>query len=204
LEVRGEDACLEGFRWAYIVLAASVEVAHVRDVNLEGTLYFLSKSRVNIHIRYGGQQDKYLILGEDGVDRIIIVIHAVNNNRVTEGRNAIPDPRSGLPRLFDKQRLPASCLKQKMLVLWFAARSLALSRVSLYRPVQRQAFRTFSTTARRLATEVPDDFINAIKHTALFQKLADKPNALKALSDLYALTKEMGAVLSLSLSSCAR
>ncbi len=47
---------------------------------------------------------------------------------------------------------------------------------------------------------MPDDFINAIKHTSLFQKLADKPNALKALSDLYALTKEMGALL-LSLSA---
>jgi hypothetical protein len=89
-----------------------------------------------------------------------------------------------------------------MLGLRFAARSFAFSRASLYRPTQRQAFRTFSTTPRRLATEVPDDFINAIKHTALFQRLADKPSALKALSDLYALTKEMGTVL-LSLSSCA-
>ena len=80
-----------------------------------------------------------------------------------------------------------------MLNLRFAARSLAYSRVARYRPAQRQVFRTFTTTPRRLAEEVPDDFINAIKHTALFQKLADKPNALKALSDLYALTKEMGA-----------
>jgi hypothetical protein len=56
--------------------------------------------------------------------------------------------------------------------------------------------RTFSATPRRPAAEVPDEFINAIKHTPLFQKLADKPNALKALSDLYALTKEMGALLS--------
>jgi len=52
--------------------------------------------------------------------------------------------------------------------------------------------RTFSTTPRRSAEEAHDEFINAIKHTALFQKLADKPNAIKALSDFYALTKEMG------------
>ncbi|KAI0248698.1 hypothetical protein BJV78DRAFT_1233656 [Lactifluus subvellereus] len=77
------------------------------------------------------------------------------------------------------------------LSLRFAVRgSLTVSRT--YRPAHRPAFRTLSTTPRRQAAEVPDDFINAIKHTALFQKLADKPDALKALSDLYALTKEMG------------
>jgi hypothetical protein len=54
--------------------------------------------------------------------------------------------------------------------------------------------RTFSTTPRRLASEIPDDFVDAIRHTELFKKLADKPKALKALSDLYELTKEMGAV----------
>ena len=63
-----------------------------------------------------------------------------------------------------------------------------------YLPPYRPAFRTFSITPRRQAAEVPDEFLNAIKHTALFQKLADKPDALKALSDLYALTKEMGAL----------
>ena len=61
-----------------------------------------------------------------------------------------------------------------------------------YRPTHRDPFRTFSTTPRGLASEVPDDFINAITHTPLFQKLTDKPNALKVLSDLYALTKKMG------------
>lgn len=82
------------------------------------------------------------------------------------------------------------------LSLRYAAKSLFVSRMlrHQYRPTHRDAFRTFSTTPRRLASEVPDDFINAVKHTQLFQKLADKPNALKALSDLYALTKEMGAV----------
>jgi hypothetical protein len=84
------------------------------------------------------------------------------------------------------------------LSLRYAAKSLVLSRTlrHQYRPTHNgdaSGFRRFSTTPRRLASEVPDDFINAIKHTALFKKLADKPNALKALSDLYALTKEMGA-----------
>ncbi len=79
----------------------------------------------------------------------------------------------------------------RTLSLRFAVKSIAVSRI--YRPVHRYSFRAFSTTPRWQAAEVPDDFINAIKHTALFKKLADKPNALKALSDLYSLTKDMGA-----------
>ncbi|KAI0306928.1 hypothetical protein B0F90DRAFT_1813773 [Multifurca ochricompacta] len=73
-----------------------------------------------------------------------------------------------------------------------ALRSFAVSRTYPRLPVRLSTPRTFSTTSRRRAAEVPDDFINAIKHTPLFQKLADKPDALKALSDLYSLTKEMG------------
>ncbi|KAI0265131.1 hypothetical protein BC834DRAFT_880256, partial [Gloeopeniophorella convolvens] len=74
-----------------------------------------------------------------------------------------------------------------------AARSLAAARAT-HRPLlaQHYALRAFSTTPARRAAEVPDEFVNAIKHTALFQKLADKPEALKALSDLYDLTKQMG------------
>lgn len=78
----------------------------------------------------------------------------------------------------------------RLLGLQFAVKSIVASRA--YHPVHYRSFRTFSTTPRRQAAEVPDDFINAIKHTPLFQKLADKPNALKALSDLYSLTKDMG------------
>ena len=81
----------------------------------------------------------------------------------------------------------------RTLGLRFAIRSIAASRT--YRPVHCYSFREFSTTPRWQAAEVPDEFINAIKHTALFQKLADKPDALKSLSDLYSLTKEMGAYL---------
>ena len=85
------------------------------------------------------------------------------------------------------------------LSLRYASRSLALSRTLRYQQYQsthrRDALRTtFSTTPRRLASEVPDDFIDAIKHTELFKKIANKPKALKALSDLYELTKEMGAL----------
>jgi hypothetical protein len=84
-----------------------------------------------------------------------------------------------------------------VLSLRFAARSLALSRPLRYQQYQsthrRDVLRTFSTTPRRLASEVPDDFINIIKHTELFKKIADKPKALKALSDLYEMTKELGA-----------
>jgi hypothetical protein len=85
-----------------------------------------------------------------------------------------------------------------VLSLRYAARSLALSRTLRYQQYQpthrRDALRTFSTTPRRLASEVPDDFIDVIRHTELFKKLADKPKALKALSDLYELAKEMGTV----------
>ncbi|KAH9173417.1 hypothetical protein EDB89DRAFT_2068866 [Lactarius sanguifluus] len=79
----------------------------------------------------------------------------------------------------------------RTLSLRFAIKSITASR--LHRPVHHYSFRAFSTTPRWQAAEVPDDFIDAIKHTTLFHKLADKPNALKALSDLYSLTKEMGA-----------
>ncbi|KAI9467268.1 hypothetical protein BJY52DRAFT_1111830 [Lactarius psammicola] len=78
----------------------------------------------------------------------------------------------------------------RTLSLPFAVKRIAASR--MYRPVHCYSFRAFSTTLRWQAAEVPDDFINAIKHTELFQKLADRPDALKSLSDLYSLTKEMG------------
>jgi hypothetical protein len=78
--------------------------------------------------------------------------------------------------------------------LRFSVRSyLTASRT--YLPTYRSAFRTLSTTPRRLTTEVPDrdNFIDSIKQTALFQKIVDKPNALKAFYDLHVLIKEMGA-----------
>ena len=82
----------------------------------------------------------------------------------------------------------------ELLTLYMILRPLciadATASISTHAP--RYAFCTFSTTPRCLASGVPDDFINAIKHTPLFQKLTDKLNALKAPSDLYALTKEIG------------
>ncbi|KAI0282361.1 hypothetical protein BGY98DRAFT_1094399 [Russula aff. rugulosa BPL654] len=72
-----------------------------------------------------------------------------------------------------------------VLSLRYVARSLAISRTlrhQQYQPTHRRdALRTtFSTTPSRLASEVPDDFIDAIKHTELFKKIADRPKALKA------------------------
>ncbi|KAI0053085.1 hypothetical protein FA95DRAFT_1475875, partial [Auriscalpium vulgare] len=52
------------------------------------------------------------------------------------------------------------------------------------------------STPRRQAAEVPDDFINQIKHTDLFKKLADKPEALKSISDLAELVKSLGIDIS--------
>jgi dihydroneopterin aldolase len=96
-----------------------------------------------------------------------------------------------------------------VLSLRYASRSLALSRTLRYQQYQsthrRDARTTFSTTPKRLASEVPDDFIDAIKHTELFKKIANKPEALKALSDLYKLANEMGVVfpfLSIAAARC--
>ncbi|TFY72096.1 hypothetical protein EVG20_g893 [Dentipellis fragilis] len=76
--------------------------------------------------------------------------------------------------------------------LRFAFRSLALKRPS--RPTCNALLPTphYSRGPRFYATEPSSDFINNIKHTELFHKIADKPNALKALSDLAELVKEMG------------
>jgi hypothetical protein len=119
-----------------------------------------------------------------------------NLHAIYKSRSGLP-PRVREPRL----RLPPykhyNMLGPGVLSLRYASRSLALSRTlryQQYQPTRLRDARTFSTTPRRLASEVPDDFIDTIKHTELFKKLADKPKALKALSDLYELTKEMGAV----------
>ena len=144
------------------------------------------------HVRAGNKKTKYLVLRENRIDRIVVVFHEI---KIRAARlDAIgPASHQELPTLSNN---PLDMLGA--LSLRYAAKSLVLSRTlrHQYRPTPHRdanGFRRFSTTPRRLASEDPDDFINAIKHTALFKKLADKPNALKALSDLYALTKEMGA-----------
>jgi hypothetical protein len=90
------------------------------------------------------------------------------------------------------------------LSLRFSIRSY-LTSSRTYLPTYCSVFRTLSTTPKRLTTKVPDrdSFIDSIKHTALFQKIADKPNAVKAFYDLHTLIKEMGALfLSFSSSLC--
>ncbi|KAI0320630.1 hypothetical protein OF83DRAFT_1052778 [Amylostereum chailletii] len=81
----------------------------------------------------------------------------------------------------------------------FAAHSIhvacrSLSSRSLARPVALSSVsrhQRFSTSPRRLAVE-PSDFINNIKHTELFQKIADKPEALNALKNLATLVQDAG------------
>lgn len=57
-----------------------------------------------------------------------------------------------------------------------------------YHPI---SFRNFSATPRAQASE-EDAFISKFKHTEIFQKLADKPEVLSALSNFAALLKESG------------
>lgn len=78
----------------------------------------------------------------------------------------------------------------------------AASTRRLRQPVSAVPIRFLSATPRRQAAELPSDFLNNIKHTELFKKLADKPEALKALSDLANLVKEQGAYC-LTMHSCA-
>jgi hypothetical protein len=131
-------------------------------------------------------EEMHLILREDRVYRIIILFHAVGGGRSAKAR-------SGLTVLLLVYPLARSDMLGLRLPFAAARSSRVVSTRRVYRPVRPTALRMFSTTLRLQSAEVPDDFIHSIKNTALFQKLADKPNALKALSDLYALTKEMGA-----------
>ncbi|TFY80274.1 hypothetical protein EWM64_g3736 [Hericium alpestre] len=76
-----------------------------------------------------------------------------------------------------------------------AFRTLAVQRS---RPVVHSYVvrRQFSVTPQRFAVEPEADFIKNIKHTEFFKKVADKPEVLKALSDLAALVKDMGIDIS--------
>ncbi|KAH9071662.1 hypothetical protein EDB83DRAFT_2365279 [Lactarius deliciosus] len=70
-----------------------------------------------------------------------------------------------------------------------------ITALGMHRPVHRYSFRAFSTTPRWQA-----DYINSIK-TSMFPKLADKPNALKAVSDFSLLYDEIGTEMGLDLNS---
>ncbi|KAH9173418.1 hypothetical protein EDB89DRAFT_728418 [Lactarius sanguifluus] len=67
----------------------------------------------------------------------------------------------------------------------------------MHRPVHRYSFRAFSTTPRWQA-----NYIDTIS-TAMFPKLADKPNALKAVSDFNSLANEIGTEMGLDTTSTA-
>ncbi|KAH8978065.1 hypothetical protein EDB86DRAFT_985310 [Lactarius hatsudake] len=72
-----------------------------------------------------------------------------------------------------------------------------ITALGMHRPVHRYSFRAFSTTPRRQA-----NYINTID-TAMFPKLADKPNALKAVSDFNSLTDEISTEMGLDTTSTA-
>lgn len=59
-------------------------------------------------------------------------------------------------------------------------------------PASPQFRRNFSLTPHPQATEDQDSFIANFKHTAIFQKLADKPEALTALKSFAKLLQEQG------------
>lgn len=76
-----------------------------------------------------------------------------------------------------------NCLKRVFLPvhrLGFATSSIRYSR------------RTFLTTPSVQARE-QDDVLSKFKNTSIFQKIADKPEALVALRDFAALMKEKGS-----------
>jgi len=52
--------------------------------------------------------------------------------------------------------------------------------------------RDFTFTPRPQASENSDAFLAKFKDTSIFQKLADKPDALRALSDFAKMLKEQG------------
>jgi hypothetical protein len=52
--------------------------------------------------------------------------------------------------------------------------------------------RHFSSSPRPQAAENPDPFLTSIKNTAIFQKLADKPDALSALAHFAKVLQDQG------------
>jgi len=52
--------------------------------------------------------------------------------------------------------------------------------------------RHFSLSPRPQAAENPDPFLTSIKNTAIFQKLADKPDALSALAHFAKVLQDQG------------
>jgi hypothetical protein len=71
--------------------------------------------------------------------------------------------------------------------LFSARRPVRPSSVALLR-----CRRTFSFTPRLQASEDEDAFLSQLKNTSVFEKLADKPEALMALRDFAELMRAQG------------
>lgn len=54
------------------------------------------------------------------------------------------------------------------------------------------SLRTFATTPRAQASETEDAFLSKLKTTTMFQKIADKPEALAAISNFAQLLQKNG------------
>jgi hypothetical protein len=80
----------------------------------------------------------------------------------------------------------------------FPSRLLAIATIRSVRPFLRFSHqqphfrRNFSITPYPQAAENPNAFITAFKNTTVFQKLADKPDALRALTQFAKLMQDQG------------
>jgi hypothetical protein len=82
--------------------------------------------------------------------------------------------------------------------LRFAARPILLgSRIRFSSGVPHQQARWFSQSRPRQASEEPDSFLASYQNTPLFQQLADKPEALRALNDFAKMLQEQGVHISI-------
>ena len=82
----------------------------------------------------------------------------------------------------------------------FVSRTLLANLKSVHlavlRPYPPHHYRQhFSLSPRPQAAESPDSFLATFEHTALFRKLADKPDALSALTDFAKLLQTQGRIL---------
>ena len=82
---------------------------------------------------------------------------------------------------------------QKMFPSRSLVSGLKAMQLSILRPHPPLRLRRhFSPSARPQAAENPDAFISKIKNTAIFQKLADKPDALSALAHFAMVLQDQG------------
>lgn len=80
-----------------------------------------------------------------------------------------------------------SCLPLRRLAATHVLRSNPSLLLPAYHP------RSFSSSPHRRAAEPDNSFLTNIRNTDLFQKLADKPDALQAISNFSQMLQEEGA-----------